>query len=195
MPYKIEAIDNDCYEGTTCLINKMDIKDGAVLNKVEEDIVFAKTTELVTKPIVNDFDFEYYKAIHKYLFEELYDWAGTIRKINISKKGTNFVDYKDVESVSQKIFEDLKSKNYFKDFDKDTFIDSMTDFYTTTNLLHPFREGNGRTQRVFISQLIEYCGYDFSFADIDSDDLMIATIQSANGVTTFLHKLFEENIH
>jgi cell filamentation protein len=61
-------------------------------------------------------------------------------------------------------------------------------------MLHPFREGNGRTQRIFIAQLIRYNGYDFDFSDIDPDDLMIATIQSANGVTDFLKQLFDENI-
>ena len=67
------------------------------------------------------------------------------------------------------------------------------DFYYVTNQLHPFREGNGRTQRLFITQLIQNAGYEeFDFADIDGDLLMIATIQSANGVTDLLRKLFAE---
>lgn len=56
----------------------------------------------------------------------------------------------------------------------------IVDFYCVTNMLHPFREGNGRTQRIFISQLIRYAGYDIDFSAIDPDELMIATIQSAN---------------
>lgn len=88
----------------------------------------------------------------------------------------------------------MAENNLFSDLDRDEFIDAIVDFYCVTNMLHPFREGNGRTQRIFISQLIHHNGYDFDFSDIDSDDLMIATIQAANGVTDFLKQLFDENI-
>ncbi|MGN0536036.1 MAG: Fic family protein, partial [Eubacterium sp.] len=54
-------------------------------------------------------------------------------------------------------------------------------------MIHPFREGNGRTQRVFLTQLINYNGYTIDFSEIDTDELMIATIQSANGVTDYLN--------
>lgn len=62
------------------------------------------------------------------------------------------------------------------------------------NILHPFREGNGRTERIFISQLIRFNGYDIDFSDIDTDYLMFATIQSAQGITNKLANLFKENI-
>lgn len=67
-------------------------------------------------------------------------------------------------------------------------------FYCMTNFLHPFREGNGRTQQVFLTQLIRNAGYDISFADMDTDLLMIATIQSAQGVTDRLKAFFSESI-
>lgn len=62
------------------------------------------------------------------------------------------------------------------------------------NILHPFREGNGRTERIFTSQLIRFNGYDIDFSDIDTDYLMFATIQSAQGITDKLVNLFKENI-
>lgn len=62
------------------------------------------------------------------------------------------------------------------------------------NILHPFREGNGRTERIFISQLIRFNGCDIDFSDIDTDYLMFATIQSAQGITDKLVNLFKENI-
>lgn len=69
------------------------------------------------------------------------------------------------------------------------------DFYCATNELHPFREGNGRTQRSFLAQLIRNAGYDINFSDIDGELLMIATIQSANGVDDLLRQIFDEIIH
>ena len=68
------------------------------------------------------------------------------------------------------------------------------DFYCVTNALHPFREGNGRTQRAFLAQLIRNAGYDINFAEMDTDLLMIATIQAAQDVTDLLKQIFGENI-
>lgn len=194
MSYSIDAITDGCYENTTCLINKFDIRDEEKLKKVEADITFAKATILESNPISDKFDLEHYKAIHRFLFEDIYDWAGTFRTVDMAKKGTSFCSEDQLEDVARNCFDRLAENNLFSDLDRDEFVDAIVDFYCVTNMLHPFREGNGRTQRIFISQLIHHNGYDFDFSDIDSDDLMIATIQAANGVTDFLKQLFDENI-
>ena len=85
MGYSIDAITADCYEGTTCLVNKFNIKDQALLSFLEGQITFAKGSQLEQNPIQGNFDFEHYKAIHKYLFDEIYEWAGTVRTVDISK--------------------------------------------------------------------------------------------------------------
>lgn len=194
MSYSIDAITDGCYENTTCLINKFDIRDEDKLKKVEADITFAKATILESNPISDKFDLEHYKAIHRFLFEDIYDWAGTFRTVDMAKKGTSFCSEDQLDDVAKNCFDRLAENNLFSDLDRDEFVDAVVDFYCVTNMLHPFREGNGRTQRIFISQLIHHNGYDFDFSDIDSDDLMIATIQAANGVTDFLKQLFDENI-
>ena len=74
------------------------------------------------------------------------------------------------------------------------FVKEIVDFYNTTNYLHPFREGNGRTQRIFISKLIKFNGYNFNFSSIDSDLLMIATIKAANGIADNLYDIFNNEI-
>ena len=86
MGYSIDPISADCYEGTTCLINKFGIKDEKKLSQMETLITTAKCQELEIRPIVGDFGFDHYKAIHKYIFEDLYDWAGKVRTASISKK-------------------------------------------------------------------------------------------------------------
>lgn len=194
MSYSIDAITDGCYENTTCLINKFDIRDEDKLKKVEADITFAKATILESNPISDKFDLEHYKAIHRFLFEDIYDWAGSFRTVDMAKKGTSFCSVDQLDDVAKNCFDRLAENNLFSDLDRDEFVDATVDFYCVTNMLHPFREGNGRTQRIFISQLIHHNGYDFDFSDIDSDDLMIATIQAANGVRYFLKQLFDENI-
>ena len=179
MGYSIDSLNSDCYEGTTCLINKFGIKDDKQLLIIEGQITFAKGSELERNPIKGNFDFEHYKAIHKYLFDDIYEWAGKIRNVDMSKKGTSFAKANEIETLAKACFSRLKSENYFKNQAFDKYIDNIVDFYCVTNMLHPFREGNGRTQRIFISQLIRYNGYEIDFSRINTDDLMSATIQAA----------------
>lgn len=194
MSYSITALTDDYYEGTNCLINKLNIQNEEQLTKIEASITMAKTAELERNPISVSFDFEHYKLIHKYLFEDLYEWAGCVRTVDISKKGTNFTSSQNIETVAIACFDRLKSYNYFRNVDFEDFVENIVDFYCSTNMLHPFREGNGRTQRIFIAQLIRFCGYDINFSEIDTDDLMVATIHSANGVTDHLKEIFKAHI-
>lgn len=195
MPYDIEASTDNCYEGTTCLINKLDIRDEVELASVEAALTLANIGLLEQEPLEGHFDFAHYRAIHKFLFGELYEWAGEIRTVNLSKKGTQFVPADEIEQVGNAIFNRLAEMNFFCNDGFDDFIRHITEFYCDTNRLHPFREGNGRTQRVFLAQLIRHAGYDIDFGNVDMDELMIATIHAANGVTDYVNRIFRESIH
>ena len=194
MGYSIDPISANCYPDTTVLINKFDIRDEKKLNEVESVLASARFAEWVNEPKADSFDFEHYKAIHHFLFSDLYDWAGQIRTVNISKKGTKFASAENIEEQAALVFKRLKKCNYFKELEHSEFVDEIVDFYCVTNALHPFREGNGRAQRAFLTQLIRNAGYDINFADMDTELLMIATIQSAQGVTDMLKQLFSESI-
>lgn len=194
MSYNIDTLTDNCYEGTSCLINKLGIRDDKQLEIVESQITLAKISILHQTPLDGNFDFEHYKAIHKFIFEDLYDWAGTIRTVNISKKGTSFAEASEIEKLAAACFNRLKKQNFFKGIDIESFIDNIADFYCVTNNLHPFREGNGRTQRVFLAQLSFNAGYEMNFANMDTDKLMIATMHAANGVDTHLKEALREII-
>jgi len=105
-----------------------------------------------------------------------------------------FTAAEDIESQAQLIFARLKDCSCFRGLLHDEFVEEIVDFYCTTNALHPFREGNGRTKRAFLTQLIRNAGYEINFASMDTDLLMIATIQSAQGVTNLLRDIFRESI-
>lgn len=194
MGYSIDPISDNCYPGTTVLINKFDIRNEEKLNEIESVISSARYAEWINTPQTAAFDFDHYKAIHHFLFSDLYEWAGEVRIVNISKKGTVFTPADNIENQADLIFKRLRERNYFKGLFRDEFVKEIVDFYCVTNELHPFREGNGRTQRVFLTQLIRNAGYDINFADMDTDLLMIATIQSAQGVTDLLKQIFAESI-
>ena len=194
MGYSIDPISANCYPDTTVLINKFDIRDEDKLNEVESVLASVRYAEWLNAPKADSFDFEHYKAIHHFLSSDLYDWAGQIRTVNISKKGTKFTAAENIEEQAALVFKRLKNFNYFKGLDHTEFVDEIVDFYCVTNALHPFREGNGRTQRVFLTQLIRNAGYDINFADMDTELLMIATIKSAQEVTDMLKRIFSESI-
>ena len=190
----MEASGDSCYPDTTCLINKFNIKDDTKLSEIEAEITFAKAALLESTPIDKPLDFEYYKDIHRFLFEDLYDWAGQLRQVDISKKGTVFCPADKLEDLCSACFHRLSENHYFKGLPKNKFIEEIVDLYQTTNYLHPFREGNGRTQRIFLSKLIQYNGYCFRFSRIDPDLLMVATIKAANGVTDDLYNIFRNEL-
>lgn len=194
MAYSIDPLTADCYPGTAVLINKLDIKDDVALITVEAEIVSARIAEWSAIPFVKTFDFSHYKAIHAHLFSDLYDWAGKVRTVDLSKKGTRFCPVEEIESRAELIFNRIRQLNFLKEMERSDFVEELTDFYCSTNELHPFREGNGRTQRLFLSQLVQNAGYTLNFSEIDGDLLMFATIQAAQGVMDLLKQLLGEAV-
>jgi cell filamentation protein len=193
MAYSLNPSSDNCYEGTTCLVNKLGIRDEKRLSEVEAQITFAKAVMLEETPIDDDFGFEHFKKIHDFLLCDLYEWAGQVRTVDISKKRTKFLDASSIECISTKCFSKVK-EGYFEDLPFDEFVKRIAEFYNDVNYIHPFREGNGRTQRIYFTQLIRHYGYDINFADVDTDELMIATIQASSGVIDFLVEFFENSI-
>lgn len=194
MGYSIEPVISDCYPGTTVLVNRFDIRDQTKLTEIEAVLVSARNAEWLTAPRMSTFDFLHYMALHRFLFSDLYDWAGQIRTVNIAKMGTQFCPAKEIEISASRIFAGLAKRNCLKGLSREMFVDGLADLYISTNYLHPFREGNGRTQRAFLSQMAENAGYEITWGKVDPDLLMIATIQASSGVADTLRGVFEEII-
>ena len=193
MAYSIDAVTDGCYPGTTCLINKLGIQDEAVLAETEAAIVFGKASLLDQQPVQGCFDFDHYKRIHQFLFCDLYDWAGQTRMIDISKKGTVFVAAKEIAQCADACFRRLASF-VGEGLSHRELAETVADFYHTVNMLHPFREGNGRTQRIFFTQWIRHLGYDLDLTSADPDAFMVATIYAARGVMDQLTDFFVKSI-
>ena len=191
MAYSIDSTTDRCYEGTTCLINKLDIRDEQKLSEAEAAIVFGKLTMLKQTPVQGEFDFEHYKQLHHFLFCDIYDWAGQIRDINLSKKGTDFVSADQIDACAKSCFQRLQSFRA-EELSQRELAEEVADFYHTINMLHPFREGNGRVQRAFFEQWAEErLGCSLNLTAVDADEFMIATIFAAQGVMDQLINCFE----
>ena len=194
MSYSLEPLQDDCYEGTTVLINKFGIKDDVKLDMVERDITSALIAKAYIEISFEGVDFDFYKNLHCYVFSDIYEWAGKIRNVDMSKKGTRFCPPEKIETSGRAIFEYLSQMSYLAKLTDEDFIAEFTELYCRLNYLHPFREGNGRIQRLFLSMLLKNMGKGIDFSKIDADLLMIATIKAVSGDVFTIQDIFRQSI-
>lgn len=192
--YSIEGCRDSCYPDTTVLVNKLDIREQSLLSEAESIIVTSCSALIEKEMSFEDVDFDYYRNIHRMIFGDLYEWAGSLRKINMSKKGTVFCECSELERLGSLKFERLKNADYLCGLPDAAFLDQLTDFYHEMNMLHPFREGNGRTLRLFITLLVRNTGRDIDFTRCDTDVLIIAAVKAAQGDISLLREVLEEII-
>ncbi len=181
-----------CYKGTDVLKNNLDIKNNDALQTVERRFSTIRTLELYDEKLPKQFDFNYLKHIHKKLFSDIYSWAGEIRKVDISK-GIMFARNDFIKDEADRLFNQLKKKNYLKNLDKETLIKELAYFKTEINMLHPFREGNGRATREFIKSLAKANGYEIDFSKVSKVEYANAMVNSPSD-TTLLENLLRKSI-
>jgi len=179
-----------CYPGTNTLKNKLGITDDSVLEEAERKLVLFRVDELFAGSIKGGFDFLHLKAIHRYLFQDLYEWAGVARTVAIAKTNL-FCLPQYIESAGNDVFLKLKNQNYFIDLDYEDAIEALVSLFADINALHPFREGNGRTQREFVEELAKICGVNLDLTVVNSFDMIVASHDSTNGDFRTLREMFQ----
>jgi len=167
-----------CYKDTDILINKLKIKDKKKLYSYEAKITAAKSLGLRLKGITGDFDKKHYISIHKYLFEDIYPFAGKFREENIGKGEFRFAGFEYIESELERLLDELKKEDYLKNLSKEKLAQKMAYYLAELNVLHPFREGNGRTNREFLRQLALKNGYILNLKNETPKNILEASIES-----------------
>ena len=151
--------------------NRLGITDSAELARAEEKISKAKALELFEKGILSSFpvgSFEGLAMIHKYLFDEIYDFAGKIRTVNIAKGNFRFAPVMYLEAALQSVSAMPKS----------TF-DEIIEKYVEMNIAHPFREGNGRSTRIWLDMILrKELGMVVDWSRVDKEDYLLAMERS-----------------
>ena len=112
------------------------------------------------------------------------------REVYMSKLRTAFCPADQIEETARQIFERLAEQQYFSSLSHAEMADELADLYDSINYLHPFREGNGRVQRLYFRQLARYIGHHLNFAAVDSYLMMVATIHASAGIMDNLHAIF-----
>ena len=166
-----------CYPDSDVLVNKLDIRDPNKLQIFERKLTMLRLLELLDKPINGKFDFKHLQAIHAYIFQDVYDWAGKIRTVDIAK-GNTFCNVRFISSQADVIFSNLKEEYYLAGLEEYMFTKRLAYYFSEINALHPFREGNGRSQREFIRSLALKNGYLIYFEKASKEEMLIASKKS-----------------
>ena len=153
------------------LDNKLGINDSTELARIEEKISKKKAIEMFENGFLEKLEpgtYESLAAIHKYLFDEIYDFAGKIREVNLSKGNFRFAPLIYLETALQSI--DKMPQSTF---------DEIIEKYVEMNVTHPFREGNGRSTRIWLDLMLKKeIGYVVDWSKVDKEDYLLAMERS-----------------
>lgn len=181
--------DPNCYPNTDTLVNLLKIQSEPELDEAELELTSFRLEQFT--PNFSNLTFEYLKQIHYFLFQDIYSWAGQVRTVDISKGDTRFCTTAYIAREAEKQFSKLDKLNNLKDLDKDKFVEYLADFFCEMNIVHPFREGNGRALRLFCEVLAMQAGYELSWQGVSKEAWLDANIYGFNESTKLLIVIFD----
>lgn len=160
------------YPGTDVLINKFDIREPSALEETEREFVAQRLTQAIP---AGDFDLEHVQAIHHHLFQDVYDWAGEVRTVEISKDGHQFQFRQFIETGMADVHRRIVEAEYFRETTPEEFAAGAGQIIGDVNYAHPFREGNGRTQLQYLKQLGAQAGHEIDLERLNPDSWIEAS--------------------
>jgi cell filamentation protein len=156
------------------LRNRLGITGRAELAQVEAELTGSRLVDLEQTDLPGGYDLAHLQAFHRHVFGDVYDWAGELRTVAIGK-GAPFCLPQHLRSSADVLFAQLARDDHLRGLDRDTFVDALAWLLGEINALHPFREGNGRTQRAFLGQLARAAGHPVRWAAMDPAENVAAS--------------------
>ncbi len=176
------------------LKNHFGLTDSASLNEIEADIAAIQIQEILKQPLPPAFTPEHLCALHEQVFSEIYPWAGCLRKVDIAKGDTYFLRHQEIGSRLDALFSSLAEAHFLKGTVPSDFSQSIGDFLVQLNYVHPFREGNGRVQRLLVSQIAAHAGFVLDWQPVGNEAMKQACIAGIQGSTRQMARLIFQNI-
>lgn len=173
------------------LRNRLGITDAAELARAEAELTSYRLIELRARPLPGNYDLPHLQAFHRYIFGDVYDWAGELRTVSLGKGGALFCHPQHLVATADDVFTRLARDRHLRGRDRTAFVDGLTALLAEVNALHPFREGNGRTQRAFLAQLARDAGYRIRWAELDPETNRAASAAARAGDTTPLREMLD----
>ena len=166
-----------CYPDSNVLKNKLGIVNQEKFHEVERKLTAIRINDLIRKPYRGRFDLDHLRGIHFYIFQDLYTWAGELRKVDIAK-GNMFCRAMFLENQSDVVFSAIRRESYLEGLAYEQFVKRLAYHFSEINALHPFREGNGRTQREFIRELALYNHFAIDFSKVARQEMLDASVDA-----------------
>ncbi len=186
------------YPGTDVLKNVPDLRDAEQLAAFEALNTAARAYELLQNPIAGEFDIAHLKAIHQHIFQDVFTWAGELRTTLLGKAEylghppAWFTPPHLLEHEAERIFASLYRADLLRGLARVEFARQSAQLLAEVNRLHPFREGNGRTQRLFVDVLARQAGHELHFDVVSRERMVRASIEAQGGKLGMMTRMFEE---
>lgn len=148
------------------LRNRLAITDRVELARAEANFSGVRIAQLHRHPLAGSYDLAHLQAFHRHIFGDVYDWAGELRTVSMGK-GALFCLPQHLVAAGAELFGRLARANHLCGLQRSEFVDALTELLADINALHPFREGNGRTQRAFLAQLARDAGHVLRWAALE----------------------------
>ena len=187
MPVKYTGNDADFIPGSDVLKNIPGITEQERLTKFERNAVAWRS---VTLPLGN-LDIEYFKTVHRHLFQDVYIWAGEFRSVPLTKGTSRFAQPQYIEQQTKRVLHEISVSLSISQNIQDICA-SIAHFAVELIAIHPFREGNGRVIRACIAQVLSSRGYAVNFSSIPEDVWLTASIDGFNGNEAPMVRIFNE---
>jgi cell filamentation protein len=183
------AADPYVYPGTNVLCNLLDLRDAAELAEREAALSAIRIAQLERRFIAGDFDLTHLQATHRYIFGDVYSWAGDLRSVRIAKGGDLFALPEHIGPYLTRLLADLALENRLHGLGFEQFVERLTHYYAEINAVHPFREGNGRAQRAFLGQIAKGAGHPIAWVHLDAERTVLAARESHRGNNSPLREM------
>jgi len=174
-------VDPPKYRDSLTFENRLKLRSQKELSVAEAEFTAIRADQYRMEPFPGHFDLHHLQAIHFQLFQDVYHWAGCCRAYDIKKGDSIFCPAKDLQKHASRVFADLASEDWLDNLSIEQFIPRIAHYYTLTNKLHPFPEGNGRAQRLFFEHLAAANNYRISWKATYSWEIVETAKQSFLG--------------
>ncbi|MBS0470241.1 MAG: Fic family protein [Proteobacteria bacterium] len=172
------ADDIYCYPRSTILKNLPGLRNARALKRYE----LAMSAQRAEEPLpAGRLSVTHYRAIHRHLFQDVYDWSGQFRRVRIARGTSMFCYPENIGREMSDLFGQLAAQKFFRERSTDACASELSHFLATLNAIHPFRDGNGRSQLAFGALLAHRAGHPLRLEKLRPRPFLSAMIESFQG--------------
>jgi cell filamentation protein len=191
-PYWNDNSDTYQYANSTVLKNIPGITDGIKLETLELNATVARLPEVLAHIQNRPISLTLWQDIHSILFQDIYEWAGHVRTVHMSKGNTVFAYPQNIQTEGERVFNELKAEDGLEGLPKNDLCERLAYYFSECNALHPFREGNGRTQKLLFGEIVRRSGYGIEWKMLTVEDHLEGVIEAHNHRFDLLIKSFQK---